>query len=430
MAETEITQTGNQSILLTNLQKLEGSGKVGSPVRDISAKDIVSGIISAANQKMLRAGKSGKKDSVDSANRRFSEAVSVAVDTAARIVDSSTMTTSLYEKPGWSEQQIVVKTESAPVLVRPDQPVPTALNQVVDAPRVHDENVTHKSASFENSRCSNRPDQDDIPVAKEVELEMKCEDDATPVFKVHVEPVKSCQQSVSGMRPIVKSESVPQQMSNLSSTCYTPVYENISRSREYLTTGEVNPKAANRWSLKMILRLTIYQRNFLNVALRLCWREFKRTGNIRIRSIIEPRVLAKMPWLVYGRWPKTLGITWDVLVCDWRHWYFSHNLIIKCPKHVLVLIQKILEFKGAKTLFLTQFYLLQARRAEVKVARGWMLSTWSGSTTTTAPPLKSCRAKTIWIWVWSPPREEIRLTQDSSITITVQILQVLNEKNP
>ena len=41
-----------------------------SPSKDVSAKDIVSGIISAANRKMLRAatssGKTPKKDSVDS----------------------------------------------------------------------------------------------------------------------------------------------------------------------------------------------------------------------------------------------------------------------------------------------------------------------------------------------------------------------------
>ena len=42
-------------MLLTNLQKLEDSGKVQSPSRDVSAKDIVTGIISAANRKMQRA---------------------------------------------------------------------------------------------------------------------------------------------------------------------------------------------------------------------------------------------------------------------------------------------------------------------------------------------------------------------------------------
>ena len=66
--DTEITQTGHQSLLLTNLQKLEGSGKVASPNREVvTAKEIVSGIISAANQKMLRTNKN-KKDSVDSGN--------------------------------------------------------------------------------------------------------------------------------------------------------------------------------------------------------------------------------------------------------------------------------------------------------------------------------------------------------------------------
>ena len=67
-ADTEITETGHQSLLLTNLQKLEAGGKVASPNREVvTAKDIVSGIISAANQKMLRANKN-KKDSVDSGN--------------------------------------------------------------------------------------------------------------------------------------------------------------------------------------------------------------------------------------------------------------------------------------------------------------------------------------------------------------------------
>ena len=54
-AQNFITQTGKESVLLTNLQKLEDSGKVQSPSRDVSAKDIVTGIISAANRKMQRA---------------------------------------------------------------------------------------------------------------------------------------------------------------------------------------------------------------------------------------------------------------------------------------------------------------------------------------------------------------------------------------
>lgn len=51
----KISQTGNETLLLSNLQKLEDSGKVQqSPSRDVSAKDIVSGIISAANRKIQR----------------------------------------------------------------------------------------------------------------------------------------------------------------------------------------------------------------------------------------------------------------------------------------------------------------------------------------------------------------------------------------
>ncbi len=49
-----VTQTGNAGLLLHNLQKLEEQGKMTSPGRDVSAKDIMSGIISAANRKMHR----------------------------------------------------------------------------------------------------------------------------------------------------------------------------------------------------------------------------------------------------------------------------------------------------------------------------------------------------------------------------------------
>nr|CAD7261965.1 unnamed protein product [Timema shepardi] len=46
--------TANQNLLLSNIQKVEGM-KAESPSRDISAKDIVSSIISAANRKMQKA---------------------------------------------------------------------------------------------------------------------------------------------------------------------------------------------------------------------------------------------------------------------------------------------------------------------------------------------------------------------------------------
>ena len=61
----------NHSVLLSNLQKLEEAGKMSSSSsnnKEVSAKDIMSGIISAANRKMLRSqnksSTSSKKDSV------------------------------------------------------------------------------------------------------------------------------------------------------------------------------------------------------------------------------------------------------------------------------------------------------------------------------------------------------------------------------
>eukprot|EP00090_Calanus_glacialis_P009978 TRINITY_DN1835_c0_g1_i1.p1 TRINITY_DN1835_c0_g1~~TRINITY_DN1835_c0_g1_i1.p1 ORF type:complete len:1716 (-),score=684.24 TRINITY_DN1835_c0_g1_i1:112-5259(-) len=57
------TGVSNQSLMLANLHKLEDAGKVGSPKGDVSAKDIVTSIISAANRKMLRAATKGKKES-------------------------------------------------------------------------------------------------------------------------------------------------------------------------------------------------------------------------------------------------------------------------------------------------------------------------------------------------------------------------------
>ena len=66
--QASISQTGNQSLLLHNLQKLEEAGKVQSPGREVSAKELVTGIISAANRKMHRnknAVVATKKDSAD-----------------------------------------------------------------------------------------------------------------------------------------------------------------------------------------------------------------------------------------------------------------------------------------------------------------------------------------------------------------------------
>ena len=57
------TGPGNQALMMDNLRKLEDAGKVGSPKGDVSAKDIVSSIISAANRKIARTAAKGKKES-------------------------------------------------------------------------------------------------------------------------------------------------------------------------------------------------------------------------------------------------------------------------------------------------------------------------------------------------------------------------------
>ena len=57
-ASMEVTGTSNhQSVMLANLHKLEDAGKLSSPKGDVSAKDIVSSIISAANRKIKKTGK-------------------------------------------------------------------------------------------------------------------------------------------------------------------------------------------------------------------------------------------------------------------------------------------------------------------------------------------------------------------------------------
>ncbi len=66
-----LTQTANESLLLDNLHKLEEAGKVISPKQhqvtssEVSARDIVTGIISAANRKIQRGQQhSGSSSSV------------------------------------------------------------------------------------------------------------------------------------------------------------------------------------------------------------------------------------------------------------------------------------------------------------------------------------------------------------------------------
>ena len=75
-------ESDNHQVLLSNLQKLEDSGKIQS--KDVSAKDIVSGIISAANRKMLRSqnkvSSSSKKDSVGSSETSKSNQKLDAID--------------------------------------------------------------------------------------------------------------------------------------------------------------------------------------------------------------------------------------------------------------------------------------------------------------------------------------------------------------
>ena len=70
--ENIVTGAGNQSIMLANLHKLEDAGKLSSPKGDVSAKDIVTSIISAANRKMLRAavGTKNKKESLSESDER------------------------------------------------------------------------------------------------------------------------------------------------------------------------------------------------------------------------------------------------------------------------------------------------------------------------------------------------------------------------
>ena len=67
-----VTGSCNQSIMLANLHKLEDSGKLNSPKGDVSAKDIVTSIISAANRKMLRTGNKAKKESITDLDERSS----------------------------------------------------------------------------------------------------------------------------------------------------------------------------------------------------------------------------------------------------------------------------------------------------------------------------------------------------------------------
>lgn len=71
-------EESNHSVLLSNLQKLEDAGKisVSNKSSDVSAKDIVSGIISAANRKMLRAatGSHQSKTSTASNHKKDSSA--------------------------------------------------------------------------------------------------------------------------------------------------------------------------------------------------------------------------------------------------------------------------------------------------------------------------------------------------------------------
>ena len=79
------TGASQQSLMLANLQKLEDAGKMSSPKGDVSAKDIVSSIISAANRKMQRAATKGKKESsVECENERCTSVSRDALDGGRR----------------------------------------------------------------------------------------------------------------------------------------------------------------------------------------------------------------------------------------------------------------------------------------------------------------------------------------------------------
>ena len=80
-----LTQTANESLLLNNLQKLEESGKVVSPrQQEVSARDIVTGIISAANRKMQRGGGGGSSSSVATARGKRESVMDAAELAGAR----------------------------------------------------------------------------------------------------------------------------------------------------------------------------------------------------------------------------------------------------------------------------------------------------------------------------------------------------------
>lgn len=292
-ADTEITQTGgHQSLLLTNLQKLEGSGKVASPNRDIvSAKDIVSGIISAANQKMLRANKT-KKDSLDSvgnlksrdkspASRRYSEAIlhgAVAMaDSAARLIEHDySMTSSMYDKPVKAspmDQLLMVKTESAPHLMetRDFSVMPT--NTTVD-----------RSESVPPLCISENVEDNDADSTLTEEKEDPEPDYSSPIYPFHdnnfralieseaetLEPEIETQSKMdhqnnslsytsvydnNSYRSLFKSESVPRQLdqrdSNASSS-YTPVYDNNVKSSLSPYNIKWSPKSS---SIEMLTTL-------------------------------------------------------------------------------------------------------------------------------------------------------------------------------
>jgi len=83
-----VTGSCNQSIMLANLHKLEDSGKLNSPKGDVSAKDIVTSIISAANRKMLRTGNKSKKESITDLDERSSSRMEESTSDSRRESES------------------------------------------------------------------------------------------------------------------------------------------------------------------------------------------------------------------------------------------------------------------------------------------------------------------------------------------------------
>ena len=267
---------------------MEGSGKVASPNREVvSAKDIVSGIISAANQKMLRANKT-KKDSVDSvgnlkssekspASRRYSEAIlhgAVAMaDSAARLIEHDySMTSSMYDKPVKAspmDQLLMVKTESAPHLMetrdfsltptiitvdRSESVPPLCISESVedidaDSTLREEPEPDYSSPTYpfhdNNFRALIESESETLEPKIETHDKMDHQNNSLSYTSVY---------DNNSYRSLFKSESVPRQLdqrdSNASSS-YTPVYDNNVKSSLLSYSSKWSPKSSSIEMLTM-----------------------------------------------------------------------------------------------------------------------------------------------------------------------------------